>query len=91
MLHTPPKCLRTPEAAFRSTGFAPASPEENIRRGPAAADLALERALKGGRGVAVRAMYRADVGPNAFYWGETEDALREYKGGSGLSQRRRLT
>lgn len=49
---------KTPEAAFRSTGFPPASPEENIRRGLAAADLALERALDGGAGVVAQAMYR---------------------------------
>lgn len=45
----------------------------------------MERALKGEAGVVAQAMHHADVGPITLYWGEAGDALRKYKGGSGLS------
>ena len=53
---------QTAEAAFRATAFPPRDAAENIRRGLAAVDKAFTKALKGGKDVVQKAMYRDDVG-----------------------------
>ena len=76
---------QTAEAAFRATAFPPRDAAENIRRGLAAVDKALKKALKGGKGVIQKAMHRDDVGSIMFLWGEAGDPLNGYRPGFGLS------
>ncbi len=79
---------QSPVEAFQGTKFPPESPEENVLRGLAAADIAMLDALRGGPGAVVKAMHREDVGAVSFYWGKPGDPTNvatPYKGGFGLS------
>lgn len=62
----------------------PSTPEEIIRRGLAAVDLSIDGALRGASDVVPNAMWREDLGPIAFYWGEP-GVGNKFKSGSGLS------
>ena len=76
---------QTAKAAFRATAFPPRDAAENIRRGLAAVDQSIAKAIRGGKGVVHEAMYRDDVGPIMFLWGEAGDPLNGYRPGFGLS------
>ncbi len=75
---------QAPAAAFRSTAFPPNHAAENVRRGLAAIDMAIQGTLRGGSGVVTQAMHRADVGSVSFYWG-IPGTPPKYRRGSGLS------
>ena len=76
---------QTAETAFRATAFPPRDAAQNIRRGLAAVDQSLAKAMKGGKCVVHKAMHRDDVGSIMFLWGESSDPLKGYKPGFGLS------
>ena len=76
---------QTAEAAFRATVFPPRDAAENIRRGLAAVDQSITKAMRGGPGVVHQAMYRDDVGSITIIWGKPGDPTNRYSGGAGLS------
>ncbi|MBL8663556.1 MAG: hypothetical protein JNM29_12050, partial [Candidatus Odyssella sp.] len=80
---------QSPQQAFQSTRWPPINAQENVRRGLAAADVALEKALRGQAGIVGDAMYRADLGRTGgsitFRWGTPGDPGKGYTGGLGLS------
>ncbi|MCZ6743419.1 MAG: hypothetical protein O7D31_01860, partial [Alphaproteobacteria bacterium] len=71
--------------AFGATRFPPRSAKENVLRGLAAVDKALDDALRGGTGVVKNAMHRKDFGAVTFYWGNPGNPAKQYLKGSGLS------
>ena len=77
---------RRAEDVFNATDPKPVSPEENVRRGLSAFDVALKEKLVGGPGVVGRAMYRPDIGFVTFVWGEAGNPKFGFKRGMGFSK-----
>ena len=77
---------RRAEDVFNKTNLKPSSPEENVRRGLSAFDVALKEKLVGGPGVVGRAMYRPDIGFVTFVWGEAGNPKFGFKRGMGFSK-----
>ena len=73
-----------PEKAFKKAGFPPKTPEANVRRGLAAADMVIKDVLRGGKGAVRNAMHRKDLGPIHLHWGDVGRGS-QYRGGHGLS------
>ncbi|MEN8196261.1 MAG: hypothetical protein ABFS30_07070 [Pseudomonadota bacterium] len=73
------------EAVFLTSPFPPITAGDNIRRGMAAVDVTVKRALMGRKDGFLRAMHRKDVGDIALFWGKPGNPATGFTGGKGLS------